>query len=154
MSTELVIGLLGVGGLSAIIASIVTGLFSKRKLGAEATELITRAAGSVVKSLEDQLRRQEEQREADRREHAQEIAEVARKREEDRAERAREIAEFERKLEEVREVHSIEIEDWRQTLQLHVAWDHLAMHRLAERGVILPDAPPLTPPRRRMAKVD
>src|SRR5689334_15396392 len=57
--TQLLIAALGAGGISAIIAAVVTGLFSKKKLGSEATEIITRAASGVVTSIEADMARRE-----------------------------------------------------------------------------------------------
>lgn len=60
MSTEIIVAALASGGLGAILVAIVNGIFSKRKLGAEATEIITRAAAGVVESLERQLKTERE----------------------------------------------------------------------------------------------
>lgn len=119
--TQILITALGAGGLGAIIAAVVTGLFSKKKLGAEATEIITKAASGVVISIEAELKRSVEGRTADR-------------------------SEFEEAIAELKAAHAREMEEVRQVLQLHVAWDALAIAKLAEVGVDLPLAPPLLPP--------
>ena len=114
---------LGAGGLGAIVAAIVAGIFSKKKLGAEATEIITKAAASVVTNLEAEIRRQ-----------------VA----------AREVAEVEHtsRLRDMASAHVAERADWQRVLQLHVAWDAIAIARLGEIGIELPPTPPLLPAQR------
>jgi hypothetical protein len=121
-STEVIIAALGAGGFGAIIAAIVTGLFSKRKLGAEATEIITKAAAGVVKDLNSELGRV-------------------------RAEAAQQRSDYEGTIARINDDHAKEMRDVRNTLQLHVAWDTIALAKLAEIGVELPPVPPLLPPR-------
>lgn len=123
MSTDLIVGLLGGGGLAAIAAAVITGLFSKRKLSAEATEIITKAASGVVERLEAEVHR---------------------------VERAREDAALQHRLDmaAVMEAHDQEMADVRRVLQLHVAWDAIAIARLGELGIDLPPAPPLLPAQR------
>lgn len=121
MKPELIVAILGAGGLGAILAAIVTGLFSKRKLGAEATEIITKAAAGVVTNLQAEIDRQVKARQEDAAAHR------------DATERL--IASHNREMAEVRRV-----------LQLHVAWDAIAIARLGDMGVVLPPAPPLLPP--------
>lgn len=120
---DLFIAALGAGGLGAIIAAIVTGLFSKRKLGAEATEIITKAAAGVVKNLEGEIERQVRRNELL-------------------------IAEHEHVLNRLVSSHAEELEEVRRVLQLHVAWDAIAIAKMAEVGIDLPPAPPLLPARR------
>lgn len=109
--TEIIIAALSAGGLGAIVAAIVAGLFSKKKLGAEATEIITKAAAGVVTNLQAEIDRQVQLREGLAMAHAAEMAEV------------------------------------RRVLQLHVAWDAIAIAKMAEVGIALPPAPPVLPPR-------
>lgn len=123
MSTDLVVGLLGGGGLGAIILAIITGLFSKKKLGAEATEIITKAAAGVVTSLQAELDRQVIARETQTLEHRQDMVDLM-------------------------AAHDREIEEVRRVLQLHVAWDLMAIAKLQDLGVTMPPAPPLLPPLR------
>ncbi len=123
MSASLIIALLGVGGLGAIAAAIVTGLFSRRKLGAEATKIITDAAAGVVTSLEREIVRQRERMEIMIDEHRAAIRTLMAN-------------------------HAEEIEENRRALQMHTAWDYLAIDRLREHGVDLPPPPPLLPARR------
>lgn len=118
--TPLVVAILGAGGLGAIVAAIVTGLFSKKKLGAEATEIITKAAAGVVTNLEAELARQVAARTTAETRHRKELNEMA-------------------------AAHAAERQDVRRVLQLHVAWDALAIAKLAEVDIILPDPPPTLP---------
>lgn len=123
MSPELVIGLLGGGGLGAIAAAVIAGLFSKRKLGAEATEIITKAAAGVVTNLETELRRQVVAREDAALQHRLDVSAIM-------------------------EAHDNEMSEVRRVLQLHVAWDAIAIAKMAEVGIHLPPAPPLLPAQR------
>lgn len=43
--------------------------------------------------------------------------------------------------------HADEINEVRRVLQLHVAWDVIAIAKMAEVGIELPPAPPLLPER-------
>lgn len=123
ISTELVVGLLGATGFGAIVAAIIAGLFSRRKLGAEATEIITKAAAGVVTNLESELKRQIVAREDAALQHRLDMSAVM-------------------------EVHDAEYAEMRRVLQLHVAWDAIAIAKLAELGVELPPTPPLLPAQR------
>jgi len=106
-------------GLGAIVSAIVAGLFSKKKLGAEATKIITDAAAGVVTQMQDRLNRAEQ----------------------------REAA-AERRLEEVEEAHARERDAWWDALTLHAAWDTVINAKLRDLGVTdLPEPPPLRPPR-------
>lgn len=120
MSATILAAVLGAGGLGAILAAIVTGLFSKRKLGAEATEIITKAAAGVVTNLQEELVRQQ----------AVNTAMVVR---------------HTNAMDALVESHAAELEEVRRVLQLHVAWDAIAIAKMAEVGVELPPAPPLLP---------
>jgi uncharacterized membrane protein YebE (DUF533 family) len=122
-ATAIVVAALSAGGLGAILAAVVGGLFSKRKLGAEATEIITKAAAGVVTDLRSELDRIVLARKADQAEH-------------------------EKTIEEMAAAHVKERGEFMRVLQLHVAWDAIAIAKLGELGVELPPAPPLTPARR------
>jgi hypothetical protein len=122
-TTQIIIAALSAGGFGAILAAIVTGLFSKKKLGAEATEIITKAAAGVVTNLNDEITRITGTMARMKTEHETELAA-------ERADRARERDEV------------------RRVLQLHVAWDAIAIARLGEIGIDLPPAPPVMPPTR------
>lgn len=123
MNPDVLVAILGTAGISTVVAAVVTGLFSKRKLGAEATDLITKAATSVVTSLQAELTRQQDVNTELVREHKEHISSL--------------IAS-----------HAEEIEEVRRVLQLHVAWDAIAIAKMAEMGIDLPPAPPLLPARR------
>lgn len=118
--TTLIVGALGAGGLGAIVAAVVAGLFSRRKLGAEATEIITKAAAGVVMNLEAELTRQV---------------------------RARQVAQADHDaaLQDMASAHVAERAEWQRVLQLHVAWDAIVIAKMAELGHELPPAPPLLP---------
>ena len=123
MSSDILVAVLGTAGVSTVIAAIVTGLFSKRKLGAEATEIITKAATSVVTNLQGELARQQSVNTELVREHKEHITSLLAS-------------------------HAEEMEEVRRVLQLHVSWDAIAIARMAEVGIDLPPAPPLLPARR------
>lgn len=53
MDAAVILAVIGSGGVGAIIVSVVNAVQSKKKLGAEATEIITRAAAGVVENLRD-----------------------------------------------------------------------------------------------------
>lgn len=123
MSSEVLVAILGTAGISTIIGAVITGLFSKRKLGAEATEIITQAATSVVTSLQAELARQQ-------------------------AVNTELVREHKTHMEALVSSHADEIEEVRRVLQLHVAWDAIAIAKMSEVGIDLPPAPPLLPARR------
>lgn len=122
-ATQLVVAILGAGGLGAIAAAVITGLFSKRKLGAEATEIITKAAAGVVTNLESENKRQ-----------AVRIDRM--------------IEEHRTAMRALVDSHAEEMEEVRRVLQLHVAWDAIAIAKMASLGEEMPPAPPLLPARR------
>lgn len=123
MDPMILAAILGTGGFSAISAAVITGLFSRRKLGADATEIITKAAAGVVISMQAQLAFSEKSRQDDQ-------------------------ASCARKMDHMARAHIQERNEWRKVLQLHVAWDALAIAKLAETGVEMPPTPPLTPAHR------
>lgn len=116
MSTaEVIIALLGGGSIAGILGAVINGIFSRRKLGADATEVITKAASGVVERIEQ---------------------------------------DNERLRKEV-ETHEERDAYWRgliaehtRVLQLHAAWDHMAVQKLREAGITdLPDPPPVYHPK-------
>lgn len=111
------IALLGGLGVGTILAAVVTGLFSKRKLSAEATEIITRAASGVVESLREELARSILAREKAEVQHVEELQ--------------RRTARWEAQWIEVQ-----------RALEEHVAWDADVRERMKAYGVDLPPAPP------------
>lgn len=121
---ELLIGLLGGGSLATIVSSLVMSLSNRRKLGADATEIITRAATGVVTRLEQEIVRKQGEHDA-------------------------EVTELRGKLDRIIREWKDERESVRRTLQLHVAFDQLAIAKLAEAGIVIGmDPPPLLPPLR------
>lgn len=125
----IIIAVLAGGGVSAVVAAMVTGFFSKKKLGAEATEIITNAAAGVVTSMQGQLSRSDQARHDDQLRHERAMASMA-------------------------EAHVKERREWQKVLQLHVAWDVMAIARMAEAAqsdsqiLPLPPPPPVTPAQR------
>ena len=113
MESDVIVQLLGSAVLAAIAGAIINGIINRRKLGAEATEIITKAASGVVERLE--------------------------------AERSRIANDNVVLRERVAALEAREEAD-RAVLQLHAAWDHLAVQKLAELGIELPAPPPLSPP--------
>lgn len=121
-----VLASVGVGG---IIASIVSGLFTKKKTGAEAAEIITRAASGVVTNLEKEMLRQ--------REDLDELIQASR---EERQRHKEEMSHIAR-------AGILEREAWREVLAQHVAWDSAAAVALNERDIKIGPVPPLMPSR-------
>lgn len=122
-ATTLIVAALGAGGFGAILAAVITGLFSKKKLGAEATEIITKAAAGVVTNMQAELDRQVKRNGTLIAEHRAQVTGL--------------IAS-----------HAEEIDEFRRTLTMHAAWDAIVRVKMAEHGVDLPPAPPLLPARR------
>jgi len=121
--------MLGASGITAVLLLVINAVINRKRLGAEtnnisatATKAITDAASGVVERIEGdnlRLRASIERLEAADVKHDQERREWA-----------------------------LEREEWRRVLQVHAAWDALAITRIAEAipPIDLPDAPPLTPP--------
>lgn len=124
-STTAIVAVLAALGLGAIISALVAGLFSRRKLGAEATQLIQSAASGVVKDMESQLLRQQSEHER----------QMMQQHEDHRRGMERIMADHEREMSVVRDV-----------LQQHVTWDYEATRELEKVGIKLPPPPPLLPP--------
>ena len=123
MNAQFIVAVLGAGGLGAVFAAIVAGLFSRKKLGAEATEIITKAAAGVVTNMQAEIDRQVLRNNAL-------------------------VAEHRAFVDRLMASHAEEVEEFRRVLQLHVAWDSIAIAEMAKLGVNLPPAPPLLPARR------
>lgn len=131
MDSNTIVALLGGGGIAAIISAIIAGLFSKRKLGAEAADIITKAAAGVVTNMQAEIDRQVGLNKTLVDDHERKMAERDAEYQRDRAHL---MADFERQMTEVR-----------NTLQLHVAWDVIAIAKMNDIGVELPPPPPLLP---------
>lgn len=132
MNAALLAAILGAGGLGAIFAAIVTGLFSKRKLGAEATEIITKAAAGVVTNMQAEIDRQVARNEILVTEHRREMQGL--------------VTDHRREVDKLVDDHDAKMAEMRDVLQLHGAWDFLVVEKMADVGVELPPAPPLLPP--------
>jgi hypothetical protein len=122
VSTDWIVALLGAGGFATIVSAVVAGVFSKRKISAEATEIITKAAAGVVTNMQAEIDRQVKRNEEMVREHRAQMHLLV-------------------------QSHELEIQDVRRVLQLHVAWDAIAIAKMGELGIELPPAPPLLPAR-------
>lgn len=104
-------------GIGGVLAAVVTGLFSKRKLSADATKIITEAASGVVAELRTELSR----------------AAVAN-------------ALLTGKVEAGQQVQASQQEHLRsidQAVAMHVLWDRQAYRALRDSGIELPEPPPL-----------
>ena len=64
MNQDLVVQFMGSVVLATIVGALLNGLINRRKLSAEATEIITRAASGVVERLEDDIERGERREQA------------------------------------------------------------------------------------------
>lgn len=65
MTMETIVGTAVAAGGAGVLGAIVNGIVNRRKLGADATEAISRAAGSMVSRLEEDNARLRAEREAD-----------------------------------------------------------------------------------------
>jgi hypothetical protein len=115
-------------GIGGILLAIVNGLFSKRKLSAEATKIITDAASGVVQNLRD--------------ENARVIA--------SNTALGVKVDGLTRRV----ELQQGQIEDGQRiqraqsdALAIHAFWDTQAVAICAEQGIDLPAPPPLSTPR-------
>lgn len=116
------------GGFATILVAIINAVTQRRKLGADATKVITDAAANITANSRkdnDQLRIENQE---------------SRKRERELDRRVEELEDSERSWQRERR-------EWRQILQVHAAWDFEAITAL--RGGTPPIemrvAPPLTP---------
>lgn len=104
----------GVGG---VLVAVINGLFSKRKLSADATKIITEAASGVVERLKDEnLRMNTELAQV----RAEQASARQRETERDRRERERDHA-----------------------ILLHGYWDQQVFTMARDQGLTLPEPPPL-----------
>lgn len=114
MNGDVVVAVLGTLGVGSVLGAVVAAIASRKKLGADATKIITEAAAGVVTDLRAELGRSEA------------------------------------KMERMRLAFVEEREAWRRVLQLHVAWDSIAIAKvnalLPVGSEPLPPAPPLLPP--------
>lgn len=131
MSTALLAAMLGTAGVGTIVGALIAGLFARRKLGAEATEIISRAASGVVQDISATLERKSVEMATMRSEHSAQLVQMR--------------EEHDAQLRRMREDHATELDAVRVVLQLHVAWDAVAISELGRLGINLPPAPPLLP---------
>lgn len=109
-----VVTLLGSGAVGAVVAAIINGFFNKRKLSAEATNIISQAAGGVVQNLQDDNTRL----------RAANALVSDRERRTRRAIRKRD-------------------EEFREILDEHRLWDMTVAEKLRKAGIDVPDPPNL-----------
>lgn len=129
MTAAAVLQALASVGAATVLATVINGVLNRKKLGAETTKIITDAASGVVANLEkdnDRLRRSEE--------------------------RVRlMLGDCEARLDDLEHAQAeweTERAEWLRVLELHAAWDHMAITKLREvvPPIDMPDPPPLTPP--------
>lgn len=104
-------------GIGGVLAAVITGLFSRRKLSADATKIITDAASGVVAELRTELGRA-----------AQANALLTGK------------VEAGQLIQTQQQEHLRSID---QAVAMHVLWDRQAYATLRESGIELPEPPPL-----------
>lgn len=104
-------------GIGGVLAAVVTGLFSKRKLSADATKIITEAASGVVAEMRTELGRA-----------AQANALLTGRFEAGQA------------VQQAQQEHLRSID---QAVAMHVMWDHQVRAIARDNGLDLPEPPPL-----------
>ena len=119
MSNEILLQLMLSATGAGVLGAIVNGVINRRKLGAEATNIITQAATGVVERLEAEVERKDRQSLAD---HVR-------------------IQGLEARFED----NDITLRAMREALQVHAVWDHRVIVELGKHGVMLPAPPPLMP---------
>lgn len=119
-SAQLIFQFLSSGAVVAVITVMITGVVNRKRLGAEATSIITQAAGGMVKTLQDDNARL-------------------------RVEQA--TMRVERDEQEVRErERDLRDKQLRKALERHEQWDRLVTVMLREAGLDVPTPPTLTAP--------
>ena len=123
---EPIVELLISTGVATVVVAVINGFITRRKLGAEATKIITDAASGVVERVEADNTRL---RQADA--HKTEQINMLEERVDVLEDREREWEARER--------------EWVRILQDHAAWDTIAIRMIADAlpSVHLPDPPPL-----------
>lgn len=112
-------------GIGGILLALVNGLFTKRKLSAEATKIITDAASGVVQNLRDENARVI----ASNTVLGVKVAELTVKVEHQQVQ-----------IEQGQRIQRVQSE----ALAVHAFWDQQAVSICAEQGINLPAPPPLT----------
>lgn len=141
MENELLLQILLSATGAGVLGAVINGIINRKKLGAEATNIITQAATGVVERLEAEIKRKGSDLEAAtaRIRELEERVRVVEQRESDHATECQE-----REKERAHEMLLI-----RETLQVHAAWDFRAVRALEEfslRKTDLRPPPPLLPP--------
>ena len=117
MSDEILRWLTSIG-ISAVMLALVNGLFGKRKMSAEATKIITDAASGTLKDVRDEN-----------------VRLLARQ------------AATDTRLDALEQQNRDQGEHMRQTdalIVVHGEWDRQAFYAAKNRGIDLPEPPPLT----------
>lgn len=114
MDSSVLVQILGASAIATVLGAVVQGIINKRKLSAEATSIITQAAGGLVKDLQTDNGRL-------------------------RAENARSSLREERSRYAVRRRDDA----FRRVLDGHSKWDRLVVKALREAGIQIPDPPEL-----------
>lgn len=117
-SAQLIFQFLSSGAVVAVITVMITGVVNRKRLGAEATSIITQAAGGMVKTLQDDNARLRVEQATMR---VERDAQEARERERD-----------------------IRDDQLRKALERHEQWDRLVTVMLREAGLDVPTPPTLT----------
>lgn len=115
--SSLILALIGSGVVGSVGVAVIQAFTNKRKLSAEATSIISEAAGGIVQRLENEnLRINGENASLRERVHTLEQKDEAR----DRQDYA-----------------------FKELLRRHLMWDGLVAKVLRDSGIEVPDAPPL-----------
>jgi len=109
--------LLGTGAIAAVLGAVVNGIINRRKLTAEATSIITQAAGGMVQNLQTDNGRL-------------------------RAENITAVQRFTRYRTAVRKRDR----EFEYQLELHMEWHNLVAERLKAAGIDVPPPPRLELP--------
>lgn len=105
-------------GVGALLLAVVNGLFSKRKMSAEATQIITQAASGTLKDVRDENTRL----------------------------LGRQI-QIETRLDTAEQRIAQQDDHQRRTdalIVVHSEWDRQAFYAARQKGIQLPEPPPLT----------
>ena len=136
MTREALITVLVSSGLATIVVAVINAVATRRKLGSEATKIITDAAGGFVTTIQQDNERLRAQAARD----AQRIEVLER--------RVDEFETFERHLASREAEWDRQRRELDRALQSHAAWDRAAIAKLksATPPIHLPTPPPLIPP--------
>jgi hypothetical protein len=112
-------------GAAGVLLAIINGLFSKRKLSAEATKLITDAASGTLADVREDYKRVRDEN----------------------AQLRERIAASEARLDAVEKENKAQARHQQQTdalIVVHGEWDRQAFYAAKSSGIQLPEPPPLT----------